>query len=80
MLLIDTTANVADSAKVNSNFTEVEIAIADLDVRVTNLGNQINGGGELIVVDDYPTVADAQAAARARNGELLFLARYHISV
>ena len=78
MLLIDTTANVADSAKVNSNFTEVEIAIADLDVRVTNLGNQINGGGELIVVDDYPTVADAQAAARARNGELLFLAHEYL--
>ena len=67
MPLIDTTANVADSAKVNSNFSEVEIAIADLDVRVTNLGNQINGGGELVVVDDYPTVADAQGDTSAQE-------------
>lgn len=72
MILVDTVAQIADATKVNSNFVTVAEAIDDLDLRVTNLGNPVNGGAELVVVDDYPTLVDAQAAARARNGELFF--------
>lgn len=72
--LVATASSLADAEKVDSNFEVVEAAIEDLDLRVNNLGNPVNGGAELVVVDDYPTIEDAQAVARDRNGELFFRA------
>lgn len=69
---LSTVANIADADKVDANFGEVLASIQALDLRITNLGNPVNGGGELVVVDDYPTIEDAQAAARACGGELFF--------
>lgn len=82
MNLVDTATPFAGAEAVNANFAEVATAIADLDVRVTNLGNPVNGGGELVNVMDYgatPASLDntsaiqaAQAVARQRGAELFF--------
>lgn len=79
--LVATAAPLADADKVDLNFTTVagyidaiNATLDDHDVRISNLGNPVNGGAELVVVDDYPTIEDAQAAARARSGELFFRA------
>lgn len=65
MDLTSTSSSLADSSKVDANFAEIAR-------QIETLGNSINGGGELVVVDDYPDLASAQIAARERKGELFF--------